>query len=271
MKKTKYNKQINIFNIVIITLLVLAFCFVARLNIFAKKTDKSHTLSNESIINSSKEFFYTGEYIEPKFDVLCGGNELEEYKDYVVSYKYNILPGTGYAVVSGIGDYTGDVFITYSIIIGDEVCDDFENGDLVRCVYDWYSYSLVGRKATREEIIYWVHAIKENRFNPSELLDNLFADPQFIANSALNSEIVNRAYRAFLGRKIDSSSQKFWCEQLDNEEITKYDFYYCIVASPEFINNLALYTNHSLALEEETDDIASIDIDDSDITDMDDL
>ncbi len=50
---------------------------------------------------------YTGNPIEPPMTVTRNGRVLKAGTDYEVSYSYNTRPGTAYAVISGIGNYTG--------------------------------------------------------------------------------------------------------------------------------------------------------------------
>ncbi|MBK5253667.1 MAG: hypothetical protein JJE03_04335 [Peptostreptococcaceae bacterium] len=56
-------------------------------------------------------FLYLGRAVEPK--VTC--DTLIEGTDYIVSYIKNTSSGTGYAIVDGIGDYTGRAILDFEI------------------------------------------------------------------------------------------------------------------------------------------------------------
>lgn len=66
-------------------------------------------ISEESIeVSPVPEQRYTGQGIEPSLevtDMLCG-KTLEEGKDYELSYRDNVQPGTATVVVSGLGNYS---------------------------------------------------------------------------------------------------------------------------------------------------------------------
>ena len=62
-------------------------------------------------INSISAIPYTGKEIKPKAIVA----DLEEGKDYTVTYSNNILPGTASVKVSGKGNYIGDLKATFKI------------------------------------------------------------------------------------------------------------------------------------------------------------
>lgn len=49
---------------------------------------------------------YTGEEIKPQLHVTVGEYEINQDKDYTVSYADNINPGTARAIAAGLGDYS---------------------------------------------------------------------------------------------------------------------------------------------------------------------
>ncbi|MGI6033194.1 MAG: carbohydrate-binding domain-containing protein [Coriobacteriales bacterium] len=59
---------------------------------------------------------YTGEAIEPEVTVTLDGTMLAEGTDYEVYYYNNTEVGTATVLVMGIGDYTGTVRTTFSIV-----------------------------------------------------------------------------------------------------------------------------------------------------------
>lgn len=58
---------------------------------------------------------YTGKEVEPSLTVTDNGRYLKEGKDYKVSYYNNKGEGTAYAVITGLGNYSGSVSATYKI------------------------------------------------------------------------------------------------------------------------------------------------------------
>lgn len=59
---------------------------------------------------------YRGSALTPALTVTSEGVELDPAKDYTVDYLDNAAPGTGFAVVTGAGDYEGQVaFATFAI------------------------------------------------------------------------------------------------------------------------------------------------------------
>ena len=60
-------------------------------------------------------FEATGDPITPKLVVKLGGKTLVEGTDYTVAYYNNVAPGTGLAVVTGLGSYLGSKGFTFTI------------------------------------------------------------------------------------------------------------------------------------------------------------
>lgn len=64
------------------------------------------------------QYTYNGSQIKPKINVtdLKYDTVLKEGTDYTVSYKNNVNPGIGEAIVKGIGNYTGKVVYKFTIL-----------------------------------------------------------------------------------------------------------------------------------------------------------
>jgi len=58
---------------------------------------------------------YLGFSVEPDITVTRKGEELEEGEDYIVSYAKNTSPGTGYVIVTGIGDFKDTIVESFLI------------------------------------------------------------------------------------------------------------------------------------------------------------
>lgn len=70
---------------------------------------------NSSIMLIPTKFEYDGNPKEPIVTARVLSRDLEQGKDYTVSYSNNTQVGTGYAVVQGIGNYTGSVSKPFTI------------------------------------------------------------------------------------------------------------------------------------------------------------
>ncbi len=74
------------------------------------------TLTDTNVVLPNETFVYSGSEITPEPTVTYNGTMLEKGKDYIVSYKNNIEPGTEAAViVTGIGNYSGEVTKNFAI------------------------------------------------------------------------------------------------------------------------------------------------------------
>ena len=58
---------------------------------------------------------YLGFIVKPGIVVYDKGKELSEGKDYKVAYIKNTSPGTGYAIVTGIGEYKDSIMTSFKI------------------------------------------------------------------------------------------------------------------------------------------------------------
>lgn len=78
--------------------------------------NKKKSLEDENIrINIDKQQ-YKGELIEPKIEIIDGATILVEDKDYTVAFKNNDKPGTATAIITGIGNYTGNIQKNFEIV-----------------------------------------------------------------------------------------------------------------------------------------------------------
>ena len=72
-------------------------------------------ISSSSIVFDDTEFVYTGQEIQPLFNIVCSGKTLVEDKDFSFLYKNNVSAGTGEIVVTGKGDYQGEKTFYFTI------------------------------------------------------------------------------------------------------------------------------------------------------------
>ena len=72
-------------------------------------------IKHEHVTINGKEFIYTGKEIRPEIAVTVEGKTLTAGKDYTLTYRDNVEIGTGKAIVTGTGDYTGTVEVKFTI------------------------------------------------------------------------------------------------------------------------------------------------------------
>ncbi len=58
---------------------------------------------------------YAGSPVEPVVTITCNGKTLVKDTDYTVEYEYNNRVGTGYVYISGSGNYSGYLTISFTI------------------------------------------------------------------------------------------------------------------------------------------------------------
>ncbi len=75
-----------------------------------------HDTIADCVVEPSEECVYNGEALTPKLYVSDGGLLLEKGVDYEVSCENNINAGTGMAIVKGIGEYSGEKNVEFTIL-----------------------------------------------------------------------------------------------------------------------------------------------------------
>ena len=86
----------------------------------ARKTNtnflkKKKSLSVCKIELKNHSLFYYGVNVEPKVKVRDGFRLLKEGKDYNIGYIKNTSPGTGYAIITGKGNYKDSIVCSFKI------------------------------------------------------------------------------------------------------------------------------------------------------------
>lgn len=81
----------------------------------SKDAGRRTSLENCRITLSDHNSRFLGFNVEPGVSVANGGTSLTEGRDYRVSYFKNTDAGTGYALVTGIGDYRDSVVVSFHI------------------------------------------------------------------------------------------------------------------------------------------------------------
>lgn len=77
-------------------------------------TSKKHLMSAQ--VKEISEQTYTGSAVCPQIEAFYNGVLLTEGKDYTLEYKSNTNAGTGYVILTGIGDYDGNYAVPFEIV-----------------------------------------------------------------------------------------------------------------------------------------------------------
>ena len=86
--------------------------------IIRQSTEKTIDI-NTLTISDIEDKIYTGKLITPEVRILNGDVTLIKDKDYLINYSNNINVGTAEAIISGIGNYSGQVVKSFKIIAKD--------------------------------------------------------------------------------------------------------------------------------------------------------
>ncbi len=74
-------------------------------NTYGKRNANAKSIEDCTIQLEKHSFYYLGRPVEPKVIVKDGSKTLQEGQDYRVGYVRNTASGTGYAIVTGLGNY----------------------------------------------------------------------------------------------------------------------------------------------------------------------
>lgn len=74
----------------------------------------SRKISLATVTLAESSYIYTGELIEPEI-IVTDNTSLVRNKDYTVSYSNNVNVGTAKATITGMGNYTGSITVTFKI------------------------------------------------------------------------------------------------------------------------------------------------------------
>ena len=77
---------------------------------------ENYDITEAEVILEKDRYTYNGKAKKPGLEsVVLGNRDLEEGSDYTVSYSKNIYPGTAYVVLDGVNDYTGELWVPFTI------------------------------------------------------------------------------------------------------------------------------------------------------------
>lgn len=233
-KQTNNKKKTMWISLAIAALIILMVAFVSKYPWKKMTYHKTNALDSAVVTIPDETVAYTGDYVEPELQVALGKKILKEGEDYEVQYYQNMFPGTAFARVYGVGDYDGDCFIKFRILIDDPVCDDPANERLVKMVFSWYEIMFDNARATRDQVLFFVNKIKEKDLDEYDIIHVMFTDVSDDFWAYPLEDLVQRTYKAFYLKDADTSSIDYWVGMMEREEITRTKFLTCILESEEF-------------------------------------
>ena len=101
---------------------IYRFTALEDTDIYAKFVEKPMEEPSKELLQvanvklDKKRYNYNGKAKKPSVSVLVGDKKLQKGIDYEVSYQANKEIGTGIVVVTGIGEYTGELTKTFKIV-----------------------------------------------------------------------------------------------------------------------------------------------------------
>ncbi|MCQ2516097.1 MAG: hypothetical protein MJ094_04460 [Saccharofermentans sp.] len=184
---------------------------------------------SEATYNFNVTTDYTGEAVTGDLSLNYDGVELSEGRDYSVEYVNNYYPGQANVYVRGIGNYSGEIVINYTITIEDTFAE-YSNGDKVQD-YIFRAFRLgFNRLPTPEEFYEFKEFICITMQTPDALLWLLLDNGAF-ADS--DTELVEGIYRLMLQRNGTRGEYDLWVNALESgtpryavidEIVNSYDY-----------------------------------------------
>ena len=195
------------------------------------KTEDAGDLSRAMVIIPEK-LGYTGSAVRPEqIEVVLDGQRLTEGEDYQVTYWNNYLPGTAWADITGIGDYTGKRGASFEIVFNDPMCDDPFYANTSDYVIRVFRMAYL-RYPTLDEVRLWVQMLVGANRTPDSVVWEVYnnggfriSDPQFI----------EAMYRLMLLRNGSRGELLNWINELRGGA-TREDVIDAISFSPDYQN-----------------------------------
>lgn len=175
---------------------------------------------------------YTGSAVRPSdISVELNGNELQEGRDFEVTCWNNYLPGIAWADITGIGEYTGTIGVSYEIIYDDSICDDPFYRNTADYVVRAYRMAYL-RYPTLEEVKAYVQELIGFNRTPDSVVWDMYTKGGFDVS---NAQLVEAIYRLMLLRNGSRGELAGWIAELDNGA-TREDVINAISESPDYQN-----------------------------------
>lgn len=186
---------------------------LAIINVGPAKAQTSTDISEAAAVESIPDQEWTGSPIEPAIVLTVGEKTLTEGADYDLSYENNVDPGIATVVITGKGNYSGELRISFKIVRNSEPSnpsqpgssDDEEDADNPDYPVFDTSFSDVAPNAWYYEAVYRAHELgimngydNSDRFGPNDplareqaaaVLYNLLGDGDDTAQAAPHSDV----------------------------------------------------------------------------------
>lgn len=173
---------------------------------------------------------YTGSAVTADgITVVMNGKELTEGQDYTVSCWNNLIPGTAWADIRGIGDYTGVQGVSYELIYGDERCDDPFYRDTADYIVRMFRMGY-GCLPTSEDVSDNLRNLIGSNQTPDSVIWDIY---RYGGLRGSNAQFMEAVYRLVLLRNGSRGELAAWIAELDRGA-DRGDIIDSITESPDY-------------------------------------
>ncbi len=162
---------------------------------------KDISVNSTITIDSNTKYYYSGNSIEPNISVSFENSTLVANQDYKLTYENNINPGVATITINGIGNYTGQKTISFTIEKAENEITKFEfdqnNNPIgeskfgqVKFRYSkdkTFSNGVIYDKCPQEEGIYYIQAYVEGTSNYNEIVSKNVLSVKVDNNGFINN------------------------------------------------------------------------------------
>ncbi|MBQ7275029.1 MAG: DUF4214 domain-containing protein [Clostridiales bacterium] len=175
---------------------------------------------------------YTGAAVTPdEITVVMNGKELVEGRDYTVSCWNNLIPGTAWADIRGVGDYTGVQGVSFDLIYGDDRCDDPFYRDTADYIVRMYRMGYY-RLPSFEDVQGNLRNLIGSNQTPDSVIWDIY---RYGGLNGSNAQFMEAVYRLVLLRNGSRGELDAWIAELDRGA-NRGDIIDSITESPDYQN-----------------------------------
>ena len=201
---------------------------------------KARDIYYNTEVYCQREFEYTGEEIKPDINVYFGETKLVNGVDYKVSYNSNIEIGAAEAIISGIGNFTGEIsksFRIYERSIEEIIINQI---DFIYTGYEIFPEIIVksGNKELVKDIDYRVYY--SNNVNVGTGIMRINGIGNYTGNATIEFNIVSKDINN-MNVNIDLSNKQYTGAHIkalvkitDGNKVLRENFDYTV----QYSNNL---------------------------------
>ena len=175
---------------------------------------------------------YTGSSVTPdEITVTMNGEQLVEGRDYTVSCWNNLIPGTAWADIRGVGDYTGVKGASYELIYGDDRCDNPFYRDTADYIIRMFRMGY-GILPTAEDVTGNLRNLIGSNQTPDSVVWDLY---RYGGLNGSNAQFMEAVYRLLLLRNGSRGELAPWIAELEAGR-DRGDVIDSITESPDYQN-----------------------------------